>query len=125
MNDQNNVIDLSDDDLSETPEQSAEREAQYVKNLTSRILLRTQSFLAAPGADDLGWLLDGLAKYMQAKGAEVARDKFVLLTWHTATCGECHVDADFAVEGTCVRYDEYVHGAQWMSPNFPVEQVKE
>ena len=125
MKDQNDVIDLDDDNLSETAEQQAGHKAKYLEELKARILLRTHSFLSAPNGEDLYWLLSSLARYMRAKGVKVTSDKAVLLTWHTATCGECQVDEEGSTESPCCRYDEYVHGLQWMSPNFPVEQLKE
>jgi len=124
VNDPNNVIDLDDNDLVQTPEEQAMHKATYLQNLTARVLLRTHSLLSAPNGEDLYWLLASLACYMSAKGVKVTSDKAALLTWHTATCGECDMDSDGSMNSGCDTYDEYVHGLQWMSPNFPVEQVR-
>jgi hypothetical protein len=109
MNDKSNVFDLDDDDSRISPPTSC----------------YTHSFLTEPSADDLEWLLHGLAKYMWAKGSQVASDKLVLLTWHKATCNDCLVNEDLSMDISGVRYDEYVYGPRWMSPNFPVEEVNE
>lgn len=125
MNHQSDLIDLDDDDLALTPEEQALYKAKHLEELMARILLRTHSFLFAPNEEDLYWLLTGLARYMSAKGVKVASDQAALLTWHTATCGECDMDADGSMNSGCNTYDEYLHGLQWMSPNFPVEEARE
>jgi len=119
VKDQNDVIDLNDDDLAQTPEQQAGHEAKYLEEVKARILQRTHSFLSAPKGEDLYWLLNSLARYMSAKGVKVTSDKAVLLTWHTATCGECQVDEDGSMESPCCRYDEYLHGAAMDEPELP------
>jgi hypothetical protein len=118
------LIDLNDDDLAETPEETVARQARYRKQLTERLLVRTHNLLLSPNHDNLELVLYALARYMQEKGERV-KDKFVLYTWHKATCSECQVDEDGCIEVACDLCLEYMEGVRWMSPNFPVEQVNE
>jgi hypothetical protein len=123
--DQNiDLNDLNDDDLVETPEEEAARQARYRKQLTERVLVRTLTFLELPDKDKLELVLFALARYMQAKGEKV-QDEFVLYTWHKAVCGDCQVDEDGSMVDPCDHYLEYMERDRWMRPNFPVDQVKE
>jgi hypothetical protein len=38
---------------------------------------------------------------------------------------KCDIDTDGSMNSGCDTYDEYVHGLQWQSPNFPVDEVKD